>query len=135
MLHGLPNPTVYPQWPCVHQMTFVVANVMGVRRCFITVLNANIVTTVFNHIDEIGYEQLTEFSVRKAYLNKYMSQIRQDLKESTGYYECNQLLDIPLCMIKGSLNDALPVASGSAVGRPIVEYLTQQRMYGIAQHR
>ena len=38
-------------------------------------------------------------------------------------------------MIKGSLNDALTVASGSAVGRPIVENLMQQRMYGIAQCR
>ena len=61
-----------------------------------------------------------------------MSQIRRDLKESTGYYEANQLLDIPLCMIKGNLNDALTIASGSAVGVPIIEFFMQQRMYGIA---
>ena len=64
-----------------------------------------------------------------------MSQIRRDLKEATGYNKANQLLDIPLCMIKGSLNDALTVASGSAVGVSIVEYLIQQRMYGIAQRQ
>ena len=43
--------------------------------------------TVKSHIDEAGYEGLSEFSVRKAYHNKSMSQIRRDLKESTGYYE------------------------------------------------
>ena len=61
-----------------------------------------------------------------------MSQIRRDLKESTGYYECNPLLDIPLCIIKGSLNDAL---SGSSKGQPIIEYLMQQKVYGIAERR
>ena len=90
---------------------------------------------VKNHIDDVGYECLTKFSVCKAYHNKYMSQIRRDLKEATGYNKANQLLDIPLCMIKGSLNDALTVASGSAVGVSIVEYLIQQRMYGIAQRQ
>ena len=90
---------------------------------------------VKNHIDDVGYTDITEFSVRKAYHNEYMSQIRRDLKESTGYYEANQLLDIPLCMIKGSLNDALTIASGSAVGVPIIEYLMQQRMYGIEQRK
>ena len=86
---------------------------------------------VKNHIDDVGYECLTEFSVRKAYHNEYMSHIRRDLKETTGYYEANQLLDIPPCMIKGSLNDALTMASGSPVGVPIIEYLMQQRRYGV----
>ena len=90
---------------------------------------------VKNHIDDVGYDLLSKFSVRKAYHNEYMSQIRRDLKEATGFYEANQLLDIPLCMIKGSLNDALTVASGSAVGVPIVEYLMQQCRYGITQHQ
>ena len=90
---------------------------------------------VKNHIDDVGYDSLSEFSVQKAYHNEYMSQIRRDLKEQTGFYEANQLLDIPLCTIKGSLNDALTVASGSAVGVPIVEYLMQQCRYGIADHQ
>lgn len=89
---------------------------------------------VKNHIDDVGYTDLTEFSVRKAYHNEYMSQVRRDLKEATGYYEANQLLDIPQCMIQGSLNDALCIVSGSAVGVPIVEYLMQQRMYNVEQH-
>ena len=38
-------------------------------------------------------------------------------------------------MIKGNPNDALTIASASAKGEAIIEYLTQQRMYDIAEHR
>ena len=64
-----------------------------------------------------------------------MSQIRREPKEATGYYECNHLLNIPLCIIKDSLNAALTIASGTAKGEPIIEYLMQQRMYDISERR
>ena len=63
-----------------------------------------------------------------------MSQIRRDLRKATAYYECNNTLPkIPLYLIKGSLNVVLTIASGSPQGEPIVEYLMQQRMYGISE--
>ena len=94
---------------------------------------------VLTHIDQEGmdlegcYGHVTDFSVRKVYHNEYMSQVRRDLKEATGYYESNHMLHIPLCMMTGSLKDALAMANGKAT--TLKQYLLQQRVYDIAQRK
>ena len=39
---------------------------------------------VKTHIDEVGFEHTTDFSIRKAFHNEYMSQICRDLNEKYG---------------------------------------------------
>lgn len=60
-------------------------------------------------INEEGFEGTAEFSVPKAFHNEYMLQVHCDLKEKYGYYGYNHdiMLDIPRCMMTGSLNDTL----------------------------
>lgn len=43
------------------------------------------------------------------------------------------MLYIPLCMMQGSLNDTLIIADANGKGNSIVEYLIQQRVYGIQE--
>ena len=82
--------------------------------------NKNIVIycLLLTHLDEEGfgyegYGSVSEFSIKKVYHNEYMSQIRHDLKEATRHYECNHMLNIPMCMMKGSLNIVLVMAAGN----------------------
>ena len=86
---------------------------------------------VKTHIDEVGFEGTTDFSIRKAFHNEYMSQVRRDLREKYGKYENNHMLQLPVCMMKGSLEDAIELASGSPKGLTINEWLMNQRVYGI----
>ena len=75
---------------------------------------------------------ITEFSFRKSYHMAYMSQLRVDLKSSFGLYETNHLLEIPMCMVKGSLMDATNIASGRR--DDIIAYLKQQRLKGVEEY-
>ena len=86
---------------------------------------------VKNHIDDVGFEHTTDFSIRKAYHNEYMAHIRRDLKTKYGKYEVDHLLALPKCMMQGSLEDALELATGSEKGLQINEWLMQHRVCGI----
>lgn len=67
---------------------------------------------VLNHIDEAGgFCCVSDLSVTKAYHNEYMSQVRYNLKAQTGFYESNQMLDLPRCMMTRSLRDDQVMAS------------------------
>ena len=90
---------------------------------------------VKNLIDEYGYQGVTDFSARKVFHNEYMANIRRDLKEATGFYECDHLLDLPMCMVCGSLKDTLDlIECTSERGQTIMAYLQDQCMSRIADH-
>ena len=87
---------------------------------------------VKNLIDEYGYEGVTDFVMRKAYHNEYMANLRRDLMDATGYYECDHLMNPPMCMVRGSLGDAVELLDHeNERGQTIMEYLQNQYMHGI----
>ena len=58
-----------------------------------------------------------------------MAQVRIDLMRKTAYFETNNMLAIPTCMIIGSMNDALKMAKGEA--NDLMEQLEKRRMCSI----
>ena len=70
---------------------------------------------VFDYISSIGVTDATGMGIRKAYHQAYIWQLRCHLMTKTGFYETNHLMNIPKCMILGSLNDALMMRSGGII--------------------
>ena len=84
---------------------------------------------VYSHIEEKGLSHITDLSVRRVYYHAYMAQVRIDLMRKTAYFETNNMLAIPTCMIIGSMNDALKMAKGEA--NDLMEQLEKRRMCSI----
>ena len=82
---------------------------------------------------QVRFERTTNFSICKAYHNEFMSQVRCTLKEKYSKYQNNHMLHVPSCMMKGSVEDVIEIASGSQKGLTINELLMQQRVYGIME--
>ena len=87
---------------------------------------------VKNKIDEYGFEGITDFVWRKAYHDEYIANLRRDLKEATGYYELDGMLNPPMCMVRGSLADAVELTNHeSQRGATIMSYLQDHAMFGV----
>ena len=86
---------------------------------------------VKNRIDDVGFECITDFSIHKVYHNKYMAHLHCNLKDKYGKYEVNHLLNLPKCMMQGSLENALELVTGSEKGLQINEWLMHQRVCDI----
>ena len=68
------------------------------------------------------------------YHTEYIANLRRDLLEGTGLYELDGLLNPPMCMVRGSLADALELANHeSPRGATIMEYLQNQARFGVAE--
>ena len=103
-------------------------------KCFETRYRELCLHGVLDYLQEVenaaeSGREVSDFELRKAYHNVYISQVRVDLKDKYQLYEMNELLQIPPCMIQGSLHDALKMGSGE--GQIIIDYLMQQRMYDV----
>ena len=75
-----------------------------------------------------GFVATNNFSIHKSYCNEHMPQSRQDIQDGTGYCECDHVLNIPMCMIQGSLKDALKLVNGKE-GNTIDAILIQHRIF------
>ena len=60
-----------------------------------------------------------------------MTHLHCNLKDKYGKYEVNHLLNLPKCMMQGSLENALELVTGSEKGLQINEWLMQQSVCGI----
>ena len=58
-----------------------------------------------------------------------MAQVRLDLKTKSGYFETNHMLQLPTCMMRASMDDALKMAKGEA--NELMEELEKKRMHSI----
>lgn len=84
---------------------------------------------VFDYIVSVGITNITDLGTRKAYHQAYIWQVRCYLMNKTGLYETNDMLNIPKCMIMGSLNDALMMRNGGNV----VNACEQMRKHNIEE--
>ena len=70
---------------------------------------------VMNYFDKVGVHNTTDKDVRKAYQNKFMLQACPYILKKFQKYKANHLLNIPHCMIHGSLKNALTINRGGKV--------------------
>ena len=83
---------------------------------------------VMDYFDDVGVYNSTHIGVRRAFHQCFMAQVRPVILKKFGRYETAKL-NIPKCMILGSLKDALVMNRGGKV----FKYLMDQRMEDVEQ--
>ena len=58
-----------------------------------------------------------------------MAQVRLDLQTKSGHFETNHMLQLPTCMMRASMDDALKMARGEA--DELMKELETRRMHSI----
>ena len=85
---------------------------------------------VMDYFDKVGVHNATDLGVCKAFQVAFIAQVKHPLLEKFAKYETNNMINIPKCMIHGSLRDALYMDRGSKVFR----FLSEQRVYDVQEY-
>lgn len=62
--------------------------------------------SVLDYFEEVGMNYITQHGTYLAFLRAYTVALKKDMLESTKYYEINIDCELPVCMERGSLEDA-----------------------------
>ena len=82
---------------------------------------------VVDYFDTVGYDMITPHGIREAFYNRYIALAKTELLKGTEYYELNDDMPLPSCMIQGSLTEALQMIEYNNTFR----YLESRRMHDV----
>ena len=85
---------------------------------------------VMDYFDDVGFDFSDDLGVYTAYSKAYSAAIKKDTLDLVTFYERQREVDIPLCMLKGSLRDAQNIRYCNR----LYQYLLATRVYNVSRH-
>ena len=85
---------------------------------------------VMDYFDDVGFHYSDDLGVYTAYSKAYSAAVKKDTLESFTLYERTREVEIPLCMMKGSLRDAQYIRYCNL----LYQYLLETRVYDVQRH-
>ena len=102
------------------------------RRCMEKRWREICLHSVIDYFEETGPDSICEAGVRETYYNTFAVKIKSEIMEqSGGFYETEDNVLIPECMVEGSLKDAIEMMS---MDNPTYHYLMSKRVCDVQRH-
>ena len=85
---------------------------------------------VMDYFDDVGFHYSDDLGVYTAYIKAYTAAVKNDMLKSFSLYERTREVELPLCMLKGSLRDAQYIRYCNL----LYQYLLATRVYDVPRH-
>lgn len=86
--------------------------------------------TVMDHFEDDGIRFTDELGVYTTFIKAYTLSVKKDLLTQHGYYDRQREIQIPGCMINGSLKDAQSLRTTDCLRRQLLD----QRVFDVEIH-
>ena len=87
---------------------------------------------VIDYFEEVDFDSVCEAGVREAYYSTFKVKIKSEIMEqSGGFYEIEDNVVIPECMVQGSLKDAIGMMGQD---NETYHYLMTKRVHDVQRH-
>ena len=88
--------------------------------------------SVIDYFESVGSECITEAGIRETYYKTFVVKIKGEIMaQSGGFYETEENVLIPQCMVEGSLKEAIHMID---MDNPTYHYLMSKRVCDVQRH-
>ena len=85
---------------------------------------------VLDYLEDKNFENVSERSVRKVYYKTFMLMMKAEVLGETDYWELEDQIHLPRCMLEGSLKEALELMHDDTA----YEFMNQYRVHDVPRH-
>ena len=82
---------------------------------------------VIDYFDQVGYDVITPHGICEAFYERYIALAKTEMLKGAQYYELDDDVPIPNCMVQGSLREALDMVEYNTT----IRYLETRRIHDV----